>query len=284
MLPDSINLLDELTREGLQSFRDSWFHCLSLATFAVAIGVALEGPEVFHEVKSALCTERQKPKWMVVAGLIGWLLIVGGVIGEYFLAEIVSKADGLIQTFDNIQLRATEKQSEEANDRAITAFNEATEAFRQSRDASKAAASAETRLARLRREAAPRRLTLSQIDKLATLLSAHPFGVVIASRVLDGESRDFADDFDTAIHDKAHWKTLRSPDFLGSEYGVWIATVKGTGGPEIKLLSDALTSIHIAHDIRTVEGNALNRISSQFQPGVLYLVIGAHPPIPPDDK
>jgi hypothetical protein len=106
-----INVLDEAIRNSLLSFRNSWFQCLIFATIAVVVGVGLEGPEILHELVN---TERQKARWMMIAGLLGWLLIVGGVAGECVFEVLASKADGLIQTFDNIQLRATEKHAEEA--------------------------------------------------------------------------------------------------------------------------------------------------------------------------
>ena len=103
----------------MRSFRDSWFHWLSVATVAVAIGVALEGPEIFHEARDGWFNiETHKPRWLTLVGLVGWLLIVGGVSGEFFLAEVVSSADGLIQTFDNIRIVSASSEAARADERA----------------------------------------------------------------------------------------------------------------------------------------------------------------------
>jgi hypothetical protein len=114
-----INVLDESTREALRSFRDSWFHWLSVATVVVAFGVALEGPEVLHEARNAWSNiEARKPRWVTLVGFLGWLLIVGGICGEVFFSEVVSGADGLIQTFDNIRILSTSGEAARAVERA----------------------------------------------------------------------------------------------------------------------------------------------------------------------
>jgi hypothetical protein len=137
------------------------------------------------------------------------------------------------------------------------------------------------KLARVKLEAEllPRRLSGEQKTKLAKSLESHNFGVAIVSPIVDGEASDFADDFESAIHDGAHWETLRIRNRISLKFGVSIVTAKGTPAlPGLKVLDDALTAIGIAHDITTVE-NGDASTSPQFQAGYLYLVI-EHKPLP----
>ena len=137
------------------------------------------------------------------------------------------------------------------------------------------------RLARVKLEAEllPRRLSGKQKTQLAESLGIHRFGLTIVSPVVDPEASDFADDLDSAIHDGAHWETLRIRNRISLKFGVSIVTAKGTPElPESKVLDAALTAIGVAHDITVVE-NGDASTSPQFQAGFLYLVV-EHKPLP----
>jgi hypothetical protein len=137
----------------------------------------------------------------------------------------------------------------------------------------------EERLARLKlqKESEPRRLTGTQKDTLARLLADGSSAIAIVSKVLDTESSDFADDFDSALR-LANWETLRIKNRLSSKYGVSLGTATGTPfTPLVKKLSDALTAIGVSHDTTTFAvGDAST--SPPFQAGALYLVIEQKPP------
>jgi len=49
-----------------------------------------------------------------LAAFVGWFFIVGGVVGEYMADSFVSKADGYVQTFDEILLTEAHEESAHA--------------------------------------------------------------------------------------------------------------------------------------------------------------------------
>lgn len=118
-----------------------------------------------------------------------------------------------------------------------------------------------------------RRLTGTQKESLSRLLTASPGKVVIVSLTLDIESSDFADDFDAALRG-AGWTTERKKTGLSAEYGVSIGMREGTNLEIAKRLSDALTSIGVPHR---------NKVFSDIEAGVSYLLIENKPPITPKD-
>jgi hypothetical protein len=130
---------------------------------------------------------------------------------------------------------------------------------------------------KLQKESEPRRLMGAQKDTLARLLANAPSKIAIVSKVLDTESSDFADDFDSALR-LANWETLRIKNRISSKYGVSLGTATGTPfSPLIKKFSDALTAVGVLHDTTTFAvGDAST--SPAFQAGVLYLVIEQKPP------
>lgn len=136
------------------------------------------------------------------------------------------------------------------------------------------------RLLKLQKQSEARRLTGEQKNELAKLLRGIKGGVAIVSPVVDGEASDFADDFDSAIHN-AHWETLRIKNRITDKFGVSVVTTEGTELSSIKLLDDALTVIGVPHSVSTVkDGDAST--SPPFQHGYLYLVV-EHKPLPAKD-
>lgn len=128
--------LDELVRVDLQSLRDSYFHWLLASSTLVAIGVILEGPEVVHEAIAlfrrapvsaddgfdygvptslqpavAETQGRPKPNWITWVALVGWIFVAVGVAGEGVSEALVSKADSLIQDFNDIVLADAQRQA-----------------------------------------------------------------------------------------------------------------------------------------------------------------------------
>jgi hypothetical protein len=200
MSPESlIHALDAAVRDDFQSLRNSYFALLKIATVAVAIGVAFEGAEEFNESKEELTRLwrhfRPKPvainpsselpvvkrepvlKWQLLLASVGWVLIVGGVAGEFFFESMASDADALIQTFNTTLLIAAQDQARDASDRASTAFNQARDASREAGEAQERAAANELAAALLRREAAEieaevawRKLTRKQEVQIGTAL------------------------------------------------------------------------------------------------------------------
>ena len=129
---DGVRHLDDLIRTDLQNLRDSYFFWLLMSSLAVALGVILEGPELAYETAAVIRPsrngKRKKPLWITWVALVGWLFVVIGVAGEGVAEALVSKADGLIQTFNDIVLAAAERESAVAELRAGQAEQRAAEA------------------------------------------------------------------------------------------------------------------------------------------------------------
>ena len=79
-----------------------------ISSGVVALGVVFEGPEIVREtvgvIRRSSEPKRKTPSWITLLALVGWLLVVLGVAGEGIAEALVSKADGLIQTFNDIVL------------------------------------------------------------------------------------------------------------------------------------------------------------------------------------
>jgi hypothetical protein len=112
--PDTLIGVDELIRKRFVEYRSSCFGWLLKATALVVVGLGFEGAELWYEIPSIIghwrfrrrfhfsLPEFHPPNWTILLAFIGWFCIVLGVAGEYVADSFVSKADGYIQTFDEI--------------------------------------------------------------------------------------------------------------------------------------------------------------------------------------
>lgn len=121
---DLIKAMDDAIRGDLQSFGDSFFLQALVSSAIVVIGVAFEGPELLHELWPKTYSFFAK-RWVKKIGLIGWLLVVLGVGGEVIFGLLENKAQGLLQTFNDILLADAQRQSSDANERAANASERA---------------------------------------------------------------------------------------------------------------------------------------------------------------
>jgi hypothetical protein len=128
--PELAGPIDDLMKSDLQLWRDNCFDWLLVSTLVVIIGVALEGPELVHGTISIIrrkfgrvdsAEQHHLPDWIALLGLFGWFLVVLGVAGEYVTDAMVSKADGNIQTFNDIMLTGARKDTALAFERAAHA-------------------------------------------------------------------------------------------------------------------------------------------------------------------
>jgi hypothetical protein len=96
-----------------------FFHLLVWSSVFVAIGVALEGPEVIHEARNIWRIPKPEARaWVKLIGLLGWILVVAGVAGEGIFEGALSVADGQIQTFDEILVTEAQRNAAHAIERA----------------------------------------------------------------------------------------------------------------------------------------------------------------------
>jgi len=188
--------LDALVRADFENFRDLWFWWLLFSSAVVALGVTLEGPEVVHEFMSSIrgLPNGKTPPWIKFLGSIGWILIVLGLVGEGISENFVSKADGLVQTFNAIELAATERQLGEVNLTAAQANERAAQANKEAED---------EKIARAKIEAAVAWRQLSEKDKHDIGSALTGFKSLAAASVWfnasSTEAEMFADDIAAAL-------------------------------------------------------------------------------------
>jgi hypothetical protein len=137
--PDTLKGVDDLIHSGFEAYRASCFNWLLAATALVVVGLALEGPELWNEIFAIIhrwrfkrrfhfsLPEEHGPDWVTFLAFVGWLTIVFGVAGEYVADSFVSKADGYVQTFDEILLTEARTRTSAASERAAMAFERASQ-------------------------------------------------------------------------------------------------------------------------------------------------------------
>jgi hypothetical protein len=133
MLPvDCIRNADSCMK-ALHSVADLWFGRLSLSTKVVAVGLILEAPELVFEIWAIIrrkidkwkfhitFPESHAPDWVKVVAFLGWILIVGGVVGEWVTEGKVNEADTSILELNDDLLSVTTKEAGDANKLAADA-------------------------------------------------------------------------------------------------------------------------------------------------------------------
>jgi hypothetical protein len=172
--PIVIKGLDDLVRSDFESFRDIWFNRLLISTAVVVIGLLFELPEIWHDSIRAIRDLRHSsrptaelPSWMKLLISLGWLLIVVGVVGEFVADSFVSKADGIVQTFDETLIADAQRKTGLANERAANAFERATQTEREASQENERAAKALEAAEKARTEAEGFQLQIAQANERA---------------------------------------------------------------------------------------------------------------------
>jgi hypothetical protein len=217
---DVVRSMDESIRNDLQNLgwlghKFLWW--LIASAVVVAVGVALEGPEIFHEiapvVRSCLLrpprSRRTKP-WIKVVGLMGWLLVVIGVIGEGVFEGFENRAEGLLQTFNDILLSDAQKQAGDAKTSALGAADASTRAQNSATAAGLAAGKAKaeadavaTKAEELHRRLATAETQLQAVDDKRAELEKSLINVAVCSapRIIPGWAMTDASGKPTSVID-----------------------------------------------------------------------------------
>jgi hypothetical protein len=124
---ESLRRLDELVRVGHQDLRDGFFKGLLIFTAIVAIGVLLEFVEHLPIRKTYFSSGRlvvrySLTRWIKRFSWISTIVVVIGVGAEGIFEGLTSRADGILQDFNQILLADAERQASIADERAITAI------------------------------------------------------------------------------------------------------------------------------------------------------------------
>jgi hypothetical protein len=158
--PGLISELDDRIRIDFQRLDERFFSLVAISAIVVAIGCAMEGPELFHELwpEKFACFSGQ---WVKRVGLIGWFLVVLGVAAEGVFEIYDHHASGLLQTFDEVLLTEAQTNAGSAQLSALDAAAAAQKARKQSSDADTLAANAEKDIVSAKKHAAEAELRLA---------------------------------------------------------------------------------------------------------------------------
>jgi hypothetical protein len=130
MLPPGCLNKAAICLNALHSARDLWFGRLSISTKVVAVGLVGEAPELIYEIWTIIrriidkwkfhitFPEGHAPDWVKGVAFAGWILIVGGVVGEWYTADKANEADVSIQELNDNRLAETTVEAGIARDSA----------------------------------------------------------------------------------------------------------------------------------------------------------------------
>jgi hypothetical protein len=216
-LASAVPALSPEANKSLEDARNWWqiarshdFSNVLLMTKLVAVGVIFEGPELVHEFVAAIkrwMAKRAKlwwktpagddhmPDWIMLIGLLGWLLVAVGVAGEFVLDAKVNTDDDNIQSINitllqdagasaaqargdandaHVLAQGAASLSANANGSAIAAVQMAKGATTEAASAKKALTKVNEDVARVEDKYAPRTLSKTDRDKLVQLLKDSP--------------------------------------------------------------------------------------------------------------
>jgi hypothetical protein len=171
---------------------------------------------------------RHTPDWIKLVGLLGWVLVVVGVAGESIFEALEARADGILQTFNEILLTDAQKQASDAKTSAEGAANAAARAQRSADAANLTADSVANKAEKLDRQLAATKNDLdtakSQLDAAETAEKKEEqalinLAVCLAPRVIPLRSTDEIGDVVDRTMSGSKWITSVDPlrPFAGRE-------------------------------------------------------------------
>lgn len=179
LVPNTLKGVDGLIHTGFEAYRATCFNWLLAATALVIVGLVLEGPELWLEITAIVqhwrftrnfhfsFPEEHAPDWVKLIAFVGWLFIVVGVAGEYVADSFVSKADGYVQTFDEILLNEAQRNTSFARERASAAYERAAQTEKEAADDLKATNIARQKAEEARQKAEGFQLQVAQANERA---------------------------------------------------------------------------------------------------------------------
>ena len=251
-LPEIAKALAPAVQIAMNRLRQGDEFLLNCSTVLVAIGVFLEVFEIIHELREKVGRFKlHRPpmaKWMVWAGLAGWVMIVVGVVGELVFEGAVSTWNEQLESLSNglvidAQLTAADA-TKQAGDAKASAYDAGIDAQNAkdnsgqakvlSREASTDAESAKAGMAEARKLAddaedtlkrikTPRSLRMPQL--LTNMLRQFPgTKYTFVSVFQDAESANFVFALDD-VFQQAGWVREETP----AAHGVSVLTLTPDG-------------------------------------------------------
>jgi hypothetical protein len=254
--PAAIKTL-EGSREGWQNARNQDFSHLLLATKLVAVGVLLEGPELVFDIVHAVKKRWGAPKrwwekpaddhapdWITFIGLFGWLMVLIGVAGEFWIDRSVNTDDDNIQSINITLLRDAGASAAQARSDANSAHNlaqsasdialpakaaadkavlSATSALAKAGDAKAEVVIVESNIAKVDAKYAPRTLPAYKRDILVRFLRNAPIkpdGIISVDTTVDApDGAAYGKEIIEAINDPSTGWKAKSGDTWTSNGG-----------------------------------------------------------------
>lgn len=165
--------LDSLIRTDFARLANSYMFWLLACTGLVVLGIMLEGPEVVHDARELAgrhsLASSEKPAWIALLALLGWILVVAGVAGEGVSEGFLYRAEGLLSTFNSTTLQAEQIETAQAEERANQANLRAAETENTTLKLRASLAAEEMAAAEAQKEAAKAELALARLKEPRTL-------------------------------------------------------------------------------------------------------------------
>jgi hypothetical protein len=137
--PDLVAKLNECAKTNLIGARYTWFYWQSIFSWAVILGLLLEGPEVVHDVlsivRSRIIWSEKGVERAKLAAFLGWIFIIAGLLGESRAGSKIVDLSASIQECSDARVKEATLEAGDAAVSAKTAHDEADAAVKSASDA-----------------------------------------------------------------------------------------------------------------------------------------------------
>jgi hypothetical protein len=130
--PDLVAKLNECAKTNFIGARDVSLFWQSMSSWAVIVGLVLEGPELIYDMLSILRTNIQRFRYSIilrenrvelakVAAFVGWIFIIIGLFGELRYGSKIADSNASIQGCGDAKVREATLEAGDAKDSALKA-------------------------------------------------------------------------------------------------------------------------------------------------------------------
>jgi hypothetical protein len=134
--PDLVAKLSECAKSNFVGARDVWFSRQSIFSWAVIVGLILEGPELAYDMLSIVRSNIRRFRYSIillenrvelakVAAFIGWIFIIVGLLGELRAGSRIADLSAIIQGCSDAEVKEATLETGDAAASAKTAREEA---------------------------------------------------------------------------------------------------------------------------------------------------------------